>query len=219
MYPRVTAHNTRPLWARGRAGLARFGPGGRACRLSTYGDWAGRGGSTRLHPESPRPSRHAATPGRSDDRATFFSCVVRIRTRDPVFGPLPIGPQALQGPADGFITQTPCGHALFMAHLGGQGERPEARGLAIGARGLMQDMLELLTLGGGEGRHRTLGPRRLFGHACQAGCIKGMDDIAHGLHAAAHQLRNQLWRQPAGTRQHNLGTTHAEGIGGAPVRF
>ena len=83
----------------------------------------------------------------------------------------------------------------------------------------MQDRLELLTRGGGEGRHRTLGPRRLFGQACQAGCMKGMDDMAHGLHAAAHQLRNRLWRQPAGTRQHHLGTTHAAGIGGAPVRF
>jgi hypothetical protein len=46
-----------------------------------------------------------------------------------------------------------------------------------------------------------------------------MDDIAHGLHAAAHQLRHRLWRQPAGTRQHNLGTTSAAGIGGAPIRF
>ena len=80
-------------------------------------------------------------------------------------------------------------------------------------------MLELLTLGGGEGRHYTLGPRRLLGHAGQAGRLKGMDDIADGLHAAAHQLRNRLWRQPAGTREHKLGTTHAEGIGGAPIRF
>ena len=106
MYPRVTAHNTPPLWARGRAGPARFGPGVGACRLSRYGGWAGPGGSTRPHPESPRPSRDAPTPARSGDRATFFSRVVRIRTRDPVFGPLPIGPQPLQGPADGFITQT-----------------------------------------------------------------------------------------------------------------
>jgi hypothetical protein len=219
VYPRVRAHNTQPLWARSRAGLAHFGPGVKVGRLSTYGDWAGRGGSTRLHPERPRPSRHAATPGRSADHATFFSCIVRIRTRDPVFGPFPIGPQAVQGPADGFITQTPRGHTLLMAHLGREGERPEARGLAIGAWGLMQDMLELLTLGGGEGRHHTLGPRRVCGQACQAGGIQGMADIAHGLHAAAHQLRNRLWRQPAGTRQHNLGTTDAASLGGAPVRF
>src|SRR4029450_1406843 len=135
--------------------------------LSTYGDWAGRGGSTRLHPASPRPSRHAATPGRSDDRATFFSCVVWIRTRDPVFGPLPIGPQALQRPADGFITHTPPGHTLVMAHLCGQGECPDARGLAIGTRGLMQDMLELLTLGSVECRGNALGPRPLVGPARQ----------------------------------------------------
>ena len=28
-----------------------------------------------------------------------------------------------------------------------------------------------------------------------------------------------LWREPAGTGQHNLGTPQAEGIGGAPRRF
>src|SRR4029453_291498 len=180
---------------------------------STSGGWAGRGGSTRPHPESPRPSRHAATPGRSDDRATFFSCVVRIRTRHPVFRPLPIGPQTVQGPADRFITQTPLRDALLVANLGSQRERPEARGLARGARGLMQDMLELLTLGGGEGWHHTLGPRRRLGYTSQAGRVKGLDDIADGLHTAPYQLRKRLWRQPAGTPQHNLGTPRAEGFG------
>ena len=136
-----------------------------------------------------------------------------------MFGPLPIGPQAVQRPADGFITHTPRGHTLVMAHLCGQGEGPDARGLAIGTRGLMQALLELLTLGSGECRCNALGPRRLFGHAGQAGRIKGMEDIADGLHATAHGLRDRLRRQPAGTRQDNLGTTHAEGIGGPPVRF
>ena len=50
-------------------------------------------------------------PARSADRATVFSRVLRVRTREPVFGPLPIGPQALQRPADRFITPTPRGHA------------------------------------------------------------------------------------------------------------
>jgi hypothetical protein len=49
--------------------------------------------------------------------------------------------------------------------------------------------------------------------------MKGMEDMAHGLHAAAYQLGHRLWRQPAGTRQHHLGTTHAAGIGGAPLHF
>jgi hypothetical protein len=114
VYPRVIVHNTPPLGARDRAGLARFGPGVQVGGRSTYGGWAGRGDSIRLHPESPRPSRHAATPGRSADPATFFSCVVRSRTRDPVCGLLPVGPQAVQGPADAFIPQTPHGHALCM---------------------------------------------------------------------------------------------------------
>ena len=192
MYPPVTAHNTQPPWALGRAGPARFGAGARAYRLSRYGGWAGPAGSTRLHPESPKPIRDAAPPARSDDRATFFSRILRIRTRDPVFGPFPIGPQALQRPANGFITHTSRGHALFMAHLGGQGERPDARGLAIGARRLMQKMLETLTIIGVQCWLHTLGPCRLLGHACQAARIKGMDDVADGLHATAHQLRNRL---------------------------
>jgi hypothetical protein len=219
VYPRVTAHNTRPPWALGRADPARFGAGARAYRLARYGGWAGQDGSTRLHPERPKPIRDAAPPARSDDRATFFSRVLRIRTRDPGFGPFPIGPQALQRSADGFITHTACGHALFMAHLGGQGERPDARGLAIGARRLMQNMLEALTTGGVQCRLHALGPCRLLGHACQATRMKGRDDVADGLHATAHQLRNRLRRQPAGTRKHNLGPTYTEGIGGAALRF
>ena len=219
MSPRVIAPNTRPLGARDRAGPARFGRGVRACRRSTAGGWAGRGGSPRLHPASPRPSRPGAPPARSADHATFLSCVVRLRTRDPVFGPLPVGPQAVHGPADAFLPQTPRGHAWFLAHLGGEGERPEACGLARAARGLRQDRLERLTLEGGAGRHRPLGPRRLFGQACQAGGIKGMEAIAHGLHAAAHQRRQRLGRQPAGTRQHTVGTPPAAGMGGAPIRF
>jgi hypothetical protein len=219
VYPRVTAHNTRLLWARDHAGPARFGAGAMASRLSRYGGRAGPDGSTTLHPESLRPSRDAATPTRSGDRATFFSCVVRIRTRDPVLRPFPVGPQALQRPADGFITHTPRGHPLLVAHLGGQGKRPDTRGLAIGARRLMQDMLETLTRGGVQGRLDALGPRRLLRNACQASRIKGMDDVADGLYTTPHQLRNRLRRQPAATRQHHLGTTQTEGIGGVPSRF
>ena len=70
--PRVTAHNTRRPWARGRAGPARFGSGARASRLSRYGGWAGPSGSTRPHPESPRPSRDAATPSAIRRSRHFF---------------------------------------------------------------------------------------------------------------------------------------------------
>ena len=218
MCPRVTAHNTRPLWARGRAGPARFGAGVRACRLSTSGGWAGRGGSTTLHPESPRPSRHAATPGRSGDRATFFSCVVRIRARDPVFRPLPMGPQALQGPADGFITQTPRSHALLMAHLGGQGERPDARGLAIGARGLMQDMLERSHVGAVKVGTTLLGRVDCFATHARPVVLKAWRTLRTVCtqHPPAAQ---SVVATARGHSPHNLGTTHTEGIGGAPIRF
>jgi len=75
------------------------------------------------------------------DHATFFSGIVRIRAGDPVFGPLPIGAESLQGTTHGFIAQTPLAHALLPADLGRQRERPEAGGLAKRARGLMQNVL------------------------------------------------------------------------------
>jgi hypothetical protein len=130
-----------------------------------------------------------------------------------------MGPQAVQRPADGFIAQPSRGHALVMTHLGGQGERPDARGLAIGARRLMQTMLEALTIGGVQGRLHALGPCRWLGHAGQAARIKGRADVADGLHATAYQRRNRLRRQPAGTRQKNVGPPETEGIGGAAPRF
>jgi hypothetical protein len=74
-------------------------------------------------------------------------------------------------------------------------------------------------MGGMPCRLNALGRRRLRGHARQDLRMKGMDDVADGLHATAHQWRNRLRRQPAGTRQDNFGTTHATGIGGAPIRF
>jgi hypothetical protein len=83
----------------------------------------------------------------------------------------------------------------------------------------MQDILETLTRGGVQDRLYALGPRRLLRSGDQARRIKGMDDVADGLHTTAHQRRNRLRRQPAGTRQHNLGTTQTEGIGGTPSRF
>ena len=54
----------------------------------------------------------------------------------------------LESPADSFITQQTLRHALLIAHLRRQGQRPYPRGLVVGARRLMQDMLEAVTVGG-----------------------------------------------------------------------
>ena len=83
----------------------------------------------------------------------------------------------------------------------------------------MQEMLETLTLVAFRVGSTLLGRVDGLDMHARPVVLKGMDDVADGLHATAHQLRNRLRRQPAGTRQHNLGTTHAEGIGGAPIRF
>ena len=134
----ITCHR---LGCRVVTGLARFGSSAAACRLSRSGDWAGRSGSTTPHPESPTPSRDAPTLAQSSDRATFFSRILRIRARDPVFRALPIRPQSLQGPADAFITQQALSHAVFIAHLRCEGQRPHPRlCLAIGPWRLMQEV-------------------------------------------------------------------------------
>jgi hypothetical protein len=201
---RVTAHNTRPLGALGHGGPAHFGSSAAACPLSRHAGWAGRGGSTRPPPASPSPTREALPPGRSGDHAPFFSRGLRIRAGEPGFSPLPMGPQALQRPADRFITHTPLRHALLMAHLSGQSERPHARGLAIGTWRLRQDRLETLAVGSVQGRCAALGPRRLLRHASQPLGMKGLDDSAHGLHDATHHRGNGLRGPATRTREDNL---------------
>ena len=70
---------------------------------------------------------------------------MRIRTRDPVLRPLPIGLKPLEGTADRFITQQTLRHAWLRAHRRRQSQRPQPRGLAIEARRLMQNVLETFT--------------------------------------------------------------------------
>ena len=117
MCPRVGAHNTRRPWALGRADLARFGSSAAAWPLSRHAGWAGQGGSPTPHPGTPRLSQDAPTRALDSARATFFSRLVRIGTRDPVFHPFPIGLQPLESPADGFITPQTLRHALLVAHF------------------------------------------------------------------------------------------------------
>src|SRR5262245_25426206 len=206
-------------WAPGHDGPAHFGASGVACRLSRSGGWAAPSGSTTPHPESRRPSRDAPRPGRSGDHATFFSRVLRIRTRDPVFGALPMSPQALQRSADAFLTQTPLRHPLLMANLGGEGQCPYPGGLAIGARRLMQDMLETLTVDGVQYGLNALRTMRVPHQTFHALPVKGPDDVADGLDGTPHKLRNRLRRQPTGTREHDLGSPDPEGVCGASVRL
>ena len=54
--------------------------------------------------------------------------VIQCLARFPLVG------SRVQRPAERFIIHAPLGHALLLAHLGGEGQRPHPRGLAIGAR-------------------------------------------------------------------------------------
>src|SRR5262249_46650003 len=149
-------------------GPARFAPSAKAWPRSRHGDGAERSGSTTLHPQSPTPSPDAPTRVPSADRATFFSGVVRIGARDPVFRPLPLGMKPLEGPADAFITQQALRDALLIAHLRRQAQRPHPGGLAIEAWRLMQEMLEAVTGRGVQNRLDGLWPIRLLRQALHA---------------------------------------------------
>jgi hypothetical protein len=219
VYPPVTTPNTRPLWALGRADLARFGSSATAWRLSRSGGWAGRGGSPTPHPGTPRPSQGAPTRVQSSGRAAFFSRVVRIRTRDPVFRSFPIGLKPFEGPANGFITHQVLSHPLLIAHFSRQGQGPHPRGLAIETRRLRQEMLETVTARGIQHGLNGLRTMRLLRQALHAPRVKSMEDVTDSLHRTPHKLRNELRRQPAGTRQDDLGTPDTEGVRAAAVGF
>jgi hypothetical protein len=217
VYPCVTAHTTRGPWAQGCAGLARFGASAGACPLSRHAGWAGRGGSTRPHPEPLRPIRGAPSPGRLGDRTTFFSRLLRIRACHPVFRPFPIGLKTFESPAHGCLTHQALGPPVLIAYLRRQRQRPHPRGLVIGARRWRQEMLEVFTLGSLQHGLNGLGAIRLPLHALYALGIKGRDDMADGLHGTAHQRRNGLGRQHTGTREDDLRSSATKGVRGAAV--
>jgi len=155
----------------------------------------------------------------SGDPVPFCSSILRIRTRDPVLGPLPVCAKALDRPTDGLITEQSCRQTLFVADLGSQRECPPPCGLAKGTRGLMQQVPQPLARSRVQRGLGTFGAVRLLRQAGDAIHVEGTEDVANGLHGAADELGDGCGCVPAGAGPHNLGPTYAEGMGGAPRCF
>src|SRR2546430_12945274 len=76
----------------------------------------------------PGPRSAGPWPAGSVGRAVFFSGIRGIGTGDPMFGPLPGHSQAAKGQTNGFVADQARRQALGETDLGGQRERPPARG-------------------------------------------------------------------------------------------
>jgi hypothetical protein len=129
-----------------------------------------------------------------------------------MFGSLPRYPQAAESHTNGFVADQAWRQALGEADLGGQRERPPARGLAErpwtlvqqGAEGLAGPRIENSCYGvrsRGEGlQHR------------EAAVVKRMNGIADGLLGAPQVVRNRGGRLALGTGEEDLAA--ADGKGG-----
>jgi hypothetical protein len=126
--------------------------------------------------------------------------------------------QALDGAADGLISQQPPGEALLRADLGGQRECPQSRRLANEPRGLMQQVAQLVALRRVQRRLGTRGPVRTRRQTAHAPYVERTNDVADGLARAAEEWGKRSRGRPLGTGQHNLRTPHATPGGGAPRR-
>ena len=107
-----------------------------------------------------------------------------------MFRPLPIGLQLFDRTADGFIAPQALGHAVRIAHLRRQGQRPHSWRLALGARRLVQEMLEAFTRGGIQRWLDGLWTIRLLSQALHALGVQGMEDMTDRLDGTAHKLRH-----------------------------
>jgi hypothetical protein len=128
-----------------------------------------------------------------------------------------MGLKLLDGTANGFITQQALGHAVLVAYLRRESQRPHPCGLAIGARRLLPNMLEAFTLGGIQRWRNGLRTIRLLPQALHTLGIKGMHDIADSLDRTAYKLGNRLRRQATGTREDDLSPSDPEGVRAAAV--
>jgi hypothetical protein len=134
-----------------------------------------------------------------------------------MFRPFPIGLKPLESSADRFITHQALRDALLITRVSRQGQRPHARGFALEAWRLMQEMLEAITSRGLQHGLDGLRPIRLLCQALQAACVTGVDDVTNSWDRTAHKVRNGLRRPPLGTREDDVGPPDTEGICSASV--
>jgi hypothetical protein len=128
-----------------------------------------------------------------------------------MLGPLPGHPQPTQGQSNGFVADQAWREALGETDLGGQRERPSARGLAKRPRTLMQQRPQGLAGPSIEDGRRGVRARREGLEHSEPAMMEGMKDIAHGLIGAAEAASNRGRRLALGTGEEDLAAAYCKG--------
>src|SRR5207245_11110987 len=117
--------------------------------------------------------------------------------------------------ADGLAAEPARGPALLVADLGGQGQRPQAGGLAAGAGRLVQQGAQVVVAVPGPDRVDGLGGLGLGVQARQTFPGEGAQGVAGGLDAAGQGRRDLGGTSAAVAEQQDLAAAQGKGIGGA----
>src|SRR6266446_8782183 len=107
-----------------------------------------------------------------------------------MLGPLPGHPHPAQGLPRGFVADPPRREALGETDLGGERERPPARGLAKRPWTLMQQRPQGLAGPSIEDRRRGVRARREGLQHGETALMEGMQDVAYGLIGTAGAASN-----------------------------
>ena len=116
-----------------------------------------------------------------------------------MLGPLPRHPQPTQGQSNGFVADQPRRETLGETDLGGERERPPARGLAKRSRTLMQQRPQGLAGSSIEDGRRGVRARREGLEHRETTMMEGMNDVTYGLIGAAEAASNRSRRLALGT--------------------
>lgn len=172
-------------------------------------------GSTKLHPDTPRPNRDDVGPSGSTADAPPFSGVLRVGADDPVFGSPPTLAQSFQGDSDGLDADLVGTQALLQTYLGGQLQGPQAGGVTEVTRTLVEQLTQGCRSGFIENGSEGFGTAGISGKAGQANVMKGANHIAYGLARSTYHHGDLPWGLSLVGGQKDLAATHHEAVDGA----
>ena len=129
-----------------------------------------------------------------------------------MLGPLPGHPHPPQGSSHGCVAAEPRGEALGATALGGERERPPARGRAKRPRPLMPPRPQGLAGPRSEEGRRGVRARRQGLEHSEPAMLAGMNDVAYGLSGAAEAASHRGRRLALGTGEEELAAV--DGTGG-----
>ena len=128
-----------------------------------------------------------------------------------MLGPLPGHPQPAQGQSNSFVADQSRCETLGETDLGGERERPPARGLAKRPRTLMQQRPQGLAGSSIEDGRRGVRARREGLEHRETTMMEGMNDVTYGLIGAAEAASNRGRRLALGTGEEDLAAAYGKG--------